>query len=156
MDLPAYREENLAKRPEENDKKFDGEPCPIRRERKVWKTFWKVSLNKSNSDFKKTCFTIFDWSKIKFDWLKQTEASLKILKQFWLIEKQIGSIETDRGSLNFLRKKTQFLKITKTHFRHLKALKFMNKMHEYVMQCILKTTVLNPVFPKLRSSNVLH
>ena len=54
MDLPAYKEENLAKRPEENDKKFDGEPCPIRRERKVWKTFWKVSLNKSNSDFKKT------------------------------------------------------------------------------------------------------
>ena len=49
MDLPAYREENLAKNPEENDKKIVGYPCPIRR--KVWKTFWKVSLNKSNSDF---------------------------------------------------------------------------------------------------------
>ena len=35
MDLPAQREENLAKILEENDKKFAGEPCPIRRERKV-------------------------------------------------------------------------------------------------------------------------
>ena len=35
MDLPTQREENLAKRLEENDKKFDGEPCPIWRERKV-------------------------------------------------------------------------------------------------------------------------
>ena len=33
MDLPAQREENLAKRSKENDKKFDGEPCPIWRER---------------------------------------------------------------------------------------------------------------------------
>ena len=35
MDLSAQREENLAKVQEENDKKFVGEPCPIRRERKV-------------------------------------------------------------------------------------------------------------------------
>ena len=53
MDLPAYREKNLTKNPEENDKKFVGKPCPIQRERKVWRTVWKVSLNKSNSDFKK-------------------------------------------------------------------------------------------------------
>ena len=33
--IPAQREANLAKRPKKNDKKFDGEPCPIQRERKV-------------------------------------------------------------------------------------------------------------------------
>ena len=81
--------------------KFVGEPCPNQRERKAQKTFWKVSLNKSNSDFKKTWFTIFDWSK-------QTEASFKILKQFRLIEKQIGSIEVDKGSQNFWEKNTVF------------------------------------------------
>ena len=86
-DLPAYREENLAKNLEENDKKFVGKPCPIRRERKVWKPFWKVSLNKSNSDFKKTWFTIFDWSKISFDWSKQTEASFKNFKTISINQK---------------------------------------------------------------------
>ena len=40
MDLPAQREENLAKRSKENDKKFDGEPCPIRREKSL-KNFLK-------------------------------------------------------------------------------------------------------------------
>ena len=34
----------------------------------------------------------------------------------------------------------------------LKALNFMNKMHEYEMKCFSKTLVLNPVFPKLRFS----
>ena len=34
----------------------------------------------------------------------------------------------------------------------LKALNFMNHMHDYKMKCFLKTQVLNPVFPKLRFS----
>ena len=32
----------------------------------------------------------------------------------------------------------------------LKALNFINKMHEYEMKCFSKTLVLNPVFPKIR------
>ena len=38
----------------------------------------------------------------------------------------------------------------------LKALKNMNKMHDYEMQSFSKKQVLNPVFPKLRFSNILH
>ena len=34
----------------------------------------------------------------------------------------------------------------------LKALNFINKMHEYEMKCYSKTLVLNPVFPKLKFS----
>ena len=34
----------------------------------------------------------------------------------------------------------------------LKALNFMNHMHEYEMKCFSKTHVLNPIFPKLRFS----
>ena len=34
----------------------------------------------------------------------------------------------------------------------LKALNFMNKMHEYEMTYVSRTQVLNPVFPKLRFS----
>ena len=34
----------------------------------------------------------------------------------------------------------------------LKAMNFMNHMHEYEMKCFSKTHVLNPVFPKLRFS----
>ena len=50
------------------------------------------------------------------DQLKQTEASLRLLKQFRLIENildQLNKIEAH----NFFEK-TQFLKITKTHFRN--------------------------------------
>ena len=92
------------------------------------KKFWKSGLSKSNLIFFKTWFTSFDWSKISFDWSKQIEASLKIVKQFqnnfdWsknrldqskqteaplnilkhfrLIEKHIKSIEVDRGSKCF-------------------------------------------------------
>ena len=51
MDLPAWREENLAKRSEENDKKLRMSLCQVRERKKSLKNFWKVSLNKSNSVF---------------------------------------------------------------------------------------------------------
>ena len=41
MVLPALREENLAKILEENDKKFEVQPCQDRERRKVEKPFWK-------------------------------------------------------------------------------------------------------------------
>ena len=53
MDLSAYREENLAKNPEENDKKLWASLVQAAEREKVWKPFWKVSLKTSNSDFKK-------------------------------------------------------------------------------------------------------
>ena len=53
MDLPAWREENLAKRPEENDKKLRMSLVQIREREKSLKSFWNVNLNKSNSVFKK-------------------------------------------------------------------------------------------------------
>ena len=60
MDLPAWREENLAKRPEENDKKFAVEPCRVGERKESLKTFEKCELNKSRSNFKKSLFTIFN------------------------------------------------------------------------------------------------
>ena len=101
MDIPAYGERNLARNLEENDKKILVEPCRVgEREKKFWKSWFE----QVKYDFLKTGFTSFDWSKISFDWSKQTEASLKVFKQFRLIEKQIGSIETDKGSQNFEEK----------------------------------------------------
>ena len=38
----------------------------------------------------------------------------------------------------------------------LKALKNMNKIHEYEMQRFSKTQILNQVFPKLRFSNIRY
>ena len=84
---------------------------------KSLKNFLKSKFEQVKLWFLKTWFTIFDWSKISFDWSKQTEASKKFLKQFQLIKKPIGSIEANRGSQNFWEKK-QFLKITNTHFRN--------------------------------------
>ena len=77
MDIPAYGEKNLARNLEENDKKMAVEPCWVGEREKSLKTFEKCELNKSRSNFKKSLFTIFDWSKISFDWLKQIEAHLK-------------------------------------------------------------------------------
>ena len=41
MVLSALREENLAKILEENDKKFEVQPCQVGERRKVEKPFWK-------------------------------------------------------------------------------------------------------------------
>ena len=65
-----------------------------------------------------------------------------------MIEKQIESIK--------ILEKQNFLKKNNLVFEKLlKALNIMNKMHEYEMKFFSKTQVLNPVFPKLRFSNIL-
>ena len=52
--------------------------------------------------------------------------------------------------------KNQFFeKQSKIMQKFLKALKFMNYMHEYEMKCFSKTQVVKPIFPKLRFSNIL-
>ena len=78
MVLSALREENLAKILEENDKKFEVQPCQVGERGKVEKPFWKR------------------W----FETVK--ELFLKNLKyDVQLIEKQVRSIEPHRGSHNF-------------------------------------------------------
>ena len=69
-DLPAYREENLAKNLEENDKKLWASLVQFGEREKVWKPFWKESLKGQTLIFLKTRFTSFDWLKISFDWSK--------------------------------------------------------------------------------------
>ena len=79
MDIPAWREENLAKNFGGKWQKFDKEPSSNRREReKSLRTFEKWGLNKSRSDFK------------------------KLIHDFQLIENQFRLIETDRGSHKIL------------------------------------------------------
>ena len=51
MDLPAQREENLAKIWEENDKKWWVSLSELERERKGLKKFEKDELNTLNPDF---------------------------------------------------------------------------------------------------------
>ena len=50
---------------------------------------------------------------------------------------------------NFREKQPDFLKTLN------KALNIMNKMHKNEIKFFSKTQVLNPVFPKLRFSNIL-
>ena len=72
MDLSAYEKENLAKNPEKNNKKLWASLVQFEEREKVWKTFWKVSLNKSNSDFKKPDSRfLIDRKSVSIDWNRQ-------------------------------------------------------------------------------------
>ena len=53
MVIPAFREENLAKIEEENDKKCEVLPCQVGERRKVEKLFEKDVLKQSKNCFKK-------------------------------------------------------------------------------------------------------
>ena len=132
-DLSAFKDKNLAKILEENDKNLMVEPSAKSKREKSWKTFWKSDFEKSNlfflkklfhefrsikkqprsietdRDFIKTIWHNFDRLKISFDRSKQTEALSMKFKNFRSIEKQNGSIKIGRGSPNF-EEKTQFLK----------------------------------------------
>ena len=78
----------------ENDKKSSVEPCQVEEREESLKKFWKSVLNESNTVFKKkTWFTMFDWSKNRFNQSNQAEAYWNFSKGFWLIENQNGSIE---------------------------------------------------------------
>ena len=113
--------------------------------------------------------SIFDWSKTRFDWSKHTEPSQEFLIAI-SIDWKTNSIDrnTQSQAKNFNRnfdlskntfdwskfwKKQSFENQSKKLQKLLKALNFVNKMHEYEMKCFSKTLVLNPVFPKLRCSN---
>ena len=105
MDLPALGEENLAKKFGGKRQKLNVEPSSNRRERereRKFKTFEKGVWKSQDLIFLKTWFTIFDWSKINFDWSKLTEAHINFQLQFRLIEEQVRSIK--------IVKKNEFLK----------------------------------------------
>ena len=108
---------NLAKIWEENDKNLMNELVRVEERKKSLKKFWKRWVEQVKIRFLKTLFTIFDWSKINFDWSKQTKAPLNFLKTI-LIDRKTNSINrNNRNSLKFWEKNT-VLKKNKTHFRN--------------------------------------
>ena len=82
-DLLALGEENLAKRTEENEKNLMVSLVRFGEREKSLKNFWKVSLNKSNSVFKKpdSWFSI-DWKSVSIDRNRQ-----RFTKKFWTYAK---------------------------------------------------------------------
>ena len=80
IDIPAYRERNLARNLKENDKKFFVEPC------------WVGERERGLKSLKKT------FEKDRIHVLKN------LIHDIRLIEKQVQSIEPDRGSLKFLKR----------------------------------------------------
>ena len=77
MVLPALGEKNLAKRSEENDKILRESLYWVGERKKSLKMFWKRWVEQVKSDFFLKLDSHFDWSKINFDWSKQTEAHKK-------------------------------------------------------------------------------
>ena len=131
MDILAWREENLAKSLEENNKNLMWSLVWIGEREKSLRTFEKVSWIIQDLTFKKACSRfLIDWKLVsidqKTDWINRNSKKNRIFEKI-----------------------TWFLK------KLLKALNIRNKMHEYEMKCFSKTQVLNPVFPKLRFSNIL-
>ena len=119
-----------------------------RRERGKFEKFWKRCLNKSNMSFfeKLDSRVSIDRKSILIDRNKQ-----RLTKNFkcnfdWS-KNRLDQLKFWKNS--FLEKITWFLK------KLIKALNIMSKMHKNEMKCFSKTQVLNPVFPKLRFSNIL-
>ena len=135
--LPALGEKNLAKRMEENNKKMDWSLDRVVWKEKKLKTFEKVSLNTWRTVFKKFS------TRFSIDRNKQRLTN-------------IFNCNFDQSKNNFDRlkfwKNQFFEKQSKIIQKLLKALKFMNYMHEYEMKWFSKTHILNLVFPKLRFS----
>ena len=129
------------------------------RERKSFEQSLNSEEHVRNSVLKKTLYTIFDWSKNRFDCSKMLRLIQNQSSIDWNTQKQtkiLIAISIGWKTLSIGRNygKNSFLKIKAKYCRYSsKALNFMNKMHEYEMKCFSKTLVWNPVFPKLRFSN---
>ena len=118
----------------------------------------KMSLNTWRTVFKKLSIRfLIDWKlgsidQKCFNWSSINRASIETDKG-WpkfliaiLIDRKIGSIDRNSGN-KFLKNQSKFVQ------KLLKALKLMNRMHEYEMTCFSKTQVLKPVFPKFKIYN---
>ena len=107
-----------------------------------------------NKAFYKTLYTIFDQSKIRFDWSKMPSIDLEPIEQR---SKWSGSNQNFNCIFDQSKNRFNWSKIWKTQIfekqsnflqKLLKALKFRNKMHEYEMKCFSKNTCFEPSFPK--------
>ena len=157
--LTGLRREKPCKKNGGKWQKIILEPWPSRIEReKVEKTFEKVSLNRWKSVFKKfsTWFSIYRKTNLIgrkcFDWSNTNRAPIEIDRDSQtfliaiLIYRKTISIGQNSGKISFFEKQSKIMQ------KLLKALNFMNHMHEYEMKWFSKTHVLNPIFPKLRFS----
>ena len=155
MSYRPWERKTLQKERRKTTKKWIGALTESYRERKSWKLLKK-------------------WV-----WTRENQFLKNSLHDFRSIEKQIQSVENasidlesiehrskhtkpnqnfnhnfDRSKNTFCRSKfweKQFFENqSKILQKLLKALNFINKMHEYEMKCFSKTLVLNPVFPKIR------
>ena len=142
MDLPAWREENLAKRQIENDKKNEDFPWPSRMEREKGENFLKKCLTHLKNCFKK-CPTQFSIDQnLRFDRSKQTEAHSKILNQFRLIKKQPRSIEIPKKT-QFWKKPPCFCINSSKHWKY--------EQNAWVWDAkIFRNTSFKPSYPKFK------
>ena len=140
--VPALWEKNLAKIWLKTTKKSSVEPCQVGEREESLKKIWKSVLNESNTVLKKTWFTMFNWSKNKFDQSNQAEAYWNFSKWFQLIKNQIGSID-NLEKKHLFRKKPDFLKTC------LKALNIRNKNAWEWDEMLFQNTSFKPNFPKI-------
>ena len=122
----------------------------IERKKKL-KKFWKSEFEHVKSVFKKfsTRFSInrktdlIGWKC--FDWSNTNWAPIEIDRdsQTFLIAISTG---WNSWKISFFEKQSKIMQ------KLLKALNFINHMHEYEMKCFSKTRILNPFSPKLRFS----
>ena len=126
--LQALEEKNLAKRMEENDKKILIRALTDRIEReRVWKLFEKMFEHVRIKCFKKV-YTIFDWSKNRFDRSKmlrliQYQSSIDRNNRGWLkiliaisIDRKTGSIDRNFGKNFFLKNKAILCRNSSKHW----------------------------------------
>ena len=112
-------------------------------------TYWLGERKTLQKDRRKTTKN-WGWAFAK------SERERKVWKTFekwvWTSQTRFLTASIDRNS----KKQNGFEKQPSFVQKLLQALKNINKMHEYEMQSFSKAQVLNPVFPKLRFSNILH
>ena len=106
MDIPAWREENLAKHLVENDKKLRIVLVRIGERKRSLKKFWKSDLNKSNLTLKKT-YPRFSIDRESVS-LNQNRQKLTKILNVISIDRKIDWINWNFGKTKFLTKITWF------------------------------------------------
>ena len=103
MDIPAYREKNLANIQKENDKKLLWSLVESEREKKVLKKLFE----QVKFEFLKKLMYNFRLIKNQFRLIETDISSQKILKEISIDRKQIGSIE-NMEKQNFRKNQPDF------------------------------------------------
>ena len=97
---------------------------------------------------------IFDWSKISFDWSKQTEAPLKFFKNnFDWSKNRLDQSKQTEAHLNFERK-TQFWKKKSKHILGTPQSIEIDEQNAWVCdEMFFKNNSFKPSFPKIKIFN---